>query len=321
MQTKATAVAREVWPNLAHSRRTCPAEKKRIGWKKQWSECVKGYICVAPAQIFLTLFTIYPVLRSVYLSFHETDAVLSFMKFTGLSQYTAMFTSPVFWEVTKNTLVYGIVQVVLSTVLGLFLAVAANSKKNRLKSLFKISLFYPYILPWTVGAMIWMYLLHPTRGLVNILLGTRIQWLNSYELTLYVLALISVWKTVGFNFLLFLSGLQSIPKEMYEAYDLESKSRWKALIHITVPMLGPTTFVTVLLSIVGSFQSVDLIYMLTQGRPGNSTNTLIYYIYQEGITNWNIGYGSALSTFLFLCLLIFTVFYLRMGERNVNYDQ
>jgi ABC-type sugar transport system permease subunit len=300
---------------MMHSPFAAPKKKNR---RKRH---ITYYFYVAPAIIFLILFTIWPILRSVYLSFFNTDSVFSFMDFVGVKHYLEMFHNEVFWEVAKNTVVYGVLQVVLTTVLGLLLALIANSRRNRFKSLFKVAMFYPYILPWTVVAMVWMYMLHPTRGVINALLSMRIQWLNSYDLTLYVLVIISVWKSVGFNFLLYLSGLQSIPEELHEAFRLESGSHLKFFWHITLPMLSPTTFVAVLLSIVGSFQSVDLIYIITQGRPGNSTNTLIYYIYQQGITNWNIGYGSALSTALFLVLLVFTIVYILTCEKKVNYEQ
>lgn len=294
----------------------------RLSKQKKATLCqLKNYLYVIPALIFLVLFTIYPVLRSVYLSFYDTDSVFSYMQFVGVQHYVEMFQSEVFWEVCANTLIYGVLQVVLATVFGFILALIANSRRNKFKSLFKVSLFYPYILPWTVAAMVWMYMLHPTRGLLNAIFNTRIQWLNSYSLTLYVLVIISVWKTVGFNFLLFLSGMQGISEDLYEAFSLESGSVWKSIRYITIPMLAPTTFAAVLLAIVGSFQSVDLIYILTQGRPGNSTNTLIYYIYQEGITNWNIGYGSALSTVLFAGLLIFTIVYIALGEGKVGYEK
>jgi ABC-type sugar transport system permease subunit len=279
------------------------------------------YLYVAPAIFFLILFTIYPILRQIYLSFFNTDAVMSYTKYVGLTHFREMVSNPVFWEVVKNTLVYGALQVIFTTLIGLGCALAANSKLNRFGSLFKVAMFYPYILPWTVAAMVWMYIFHPTRGIVNALLGMRIQWLNHFNLTLYVLVFISVWKTVGFSFLLFLSGLQSIPHELYEAITLETNSRFKAFKYVTLPMISPTTFTAVLLSIVGSFQSVDLIYIVTQGRPGNSTNVLIYYIYQQGITNWNIGYGSALSSVLFAALLIFTIVYIILGEKTVHYDR
>ncbi|MDR2259157.1 MAG: sugar ABC transporter permease [Treponema sp.] len=282
---------------------------------------IRPYIYIMPAIVFLLLFTVYPILRQGYLSFFNTDALISFMEYTGLRHYRDMVSNPVFREVVKNTLVYGILQVSLTLVLGLGCALIANSKLNRFGSLFKVSMFYPYILPWAVAAMVWMYIFHPTRGIVNALSGRRIQWLNDFHLTLYVLVFISVWKTVGFNFLLFLSGLQSIPQVLYEAIRLETNSWFKAFRYVTLPMISPTAFAAVLLSIVGSFQSVDLIYIVTQGRPGNSTNVLIYYIYQQGITNWNIGYGSALSSVLFIALLFFTIIYIVLGEKKVQYDR
>jgi ABC-type sugar transport system permease subunit len=290
--------------------------KRGYTWQK-----ICPYVYIAPAVIFLLLFTVYPILRQGYLSFFNTDAILSFMEYTGLRHYRDMASNPVFWEVVKNTLVYGVLQVSLTLVLGLGCALIANSKLNRFSSLFKVSMFYPYILPWTVAAMVWMYIFHPTRGIVNAFLGRRIQWLNDFHLTLYVLVFISVWKTAGFNFLLFLSGLQSIPHVLYEAIRLETNSWFKAFRYVTLPMISPTVFTSVLLSIVGGFQSVDLIYIVTQGRPGNSTNVLIYYIYQQGITSWNIGYGSALSSVLFIALLFFTVIYIALGEKKVHYDR
>ena len=282
---------------------------------------IKPYLFVTPAIGFLLVFTIYPIFKSIGLSFYDTDAIQSFMEFVGLKHYRDMFANNVFWEVMGNTMIYSVLQVVLTTVLGLLFALIANSKRNRCSSLFKVSLFYPYILPWTVAAMVWIYMLNPTRGIFNILLGTRIQWLNSYDLTLYVLIIICVWKTVGYNFLLFLSGLQSIPEELYEASKMETNSAFKTFWYITRPLLSPTTFIAVLFSIVGSFQSIDLIYIMTSGGPENATNTLIYYIYQQGIIRWNVGYGSALSTVLFVILLIFTILYIILGERRINYDR
>jgi ABC-type sugar transport system permease subunit len=295
--------------------------KKNTARLRHIRQAIRPYLYIAPAVIFLLLFTVYPILRQGYLSFFNTDARLSFTEYTGSRHYRDMASDPVFWEVIKNTLVYGGLQVSLTLVLGLGCALIANSRLNRFGSLFKAAMIYPYILPWTAAAMVWMYIFHPTRGFVNVLLGKRIQWLNDFHLTLYVLVFISVWKTLGFNFLLFLSGLRSIPRVLYEAIRLETNSAFKAFRYVTLPMISPSAFAAMLLSIVGSFQSVDLIYIVTQGRPGNSTNVLIYYIYQQGITNWNIGYGSALSSVLFAALLIFTVTYIALGEKKVQYDR
>lgn len=282
---------------------------------------LKNYLYLLPALLFLFLFTVYPIFKSVYLSFFETDSIFSFMDFVGLKNYRDMFEDKTFWLVLKNTFVFAFLQVILSTLLGFLFALLANNKDVKTKGLLRVAVFYPYICPWSVVSMVWMYLLHPTRGMINAIFNTRIDWLNNYQLTLFVLILITVWKTVGFNLLLFLSGMQGIPKELYEAYSLESTSSFNAVRYITIPLLGPTTFVSVLLSIVGAFQSVDIIYIITQGRPGDSTNTLVYYIYQKGIASWNVGYASALSTLLVAILLIFTAVYIKYGEKLVKYDE
>lgn len=134
--------------------------------KGSWISQLKNYLYIIPALVFLFLFTVYPVVRSGYLSFFKTDPVFSFMDFVGLEHYKEMFQSGVFWEVSWNTFVYGVLQMILSIILGFVLALIANSKRNKLKSLFKVSIFYPYILPWAVAAMVWMYMLHPTRGIL-----------------------------------------------------------------------------------------------------------------------------------------------------------
>lgn len=281
---------------------------------------IKPYLYTAPALVFLLLFTIYPILRQLVLSFYNTDAMFSRIEFAGLAHYREMFADPVFWEVAKNTLVYCSLQVIFSVLSGLVSALVANKGIGRLDPLFKTAVLYPYLLPWTAAAMIWMYLLHPTRGIVNALLGMRIQWLNDFQLTLYVLAFISAWKTAGFSFLLFLAGLQNIPRYLYDSFLLETNSRPLAFRYITLPMLGPAFFAALLLSVAGSFQSADIVYVATQGRPGNASNVLIYHIYQQGIARRNIGYGSALSTILFFALLAFTVCYILWGEKKIQYD-
>jgi ABC-type sugar transport system permease subunit len=243
--------------------------------------------------------------------------MLSQIEFAALTHYRALFSNPVFWEVAKNTLLFSSLQVIFSVLAGLGCALVANRGSG---PLFKTAVLYPYLLPWSAAAMMWMYMLHPTRGIVNALLGMRIQWLNDFQLTLPVLACIAAWKTTGFSFLLFLAGLQNIPRYLYDSFLLESSSRPLAFRHITLPMLGPAFFAALLLSIAGSFQSADIMYAATQGRPGNASNVLVYYIYQQGIARRNIGYGSALSTILFLAMMTFTVCYILWGEKKIQYD-
>jgi ABC-type sugar transport system permease subunit len=195
-----------------------------------------------------------------------------------------MLANPVFREVLGNTFVYGFLQVFLTTLIGLGCALLADSGLNRFGSVFKVAVFYPYILPWTVAAMVWMYIFHPTRGIVNALLGMRIQWLNDFKLTLYVLVFISVWKTAGFNFLLFLSGLQSIPKDLYEAVRLETDSRSAAFWRITLPNCRSGVLAGTILAFARALGEYGATSMLAGYTPGRTAtiSTTVYQLWRTG---------------------------------------
>ena len=284
-------------------------------------ETIKPYIYLAPMIITFGIFSIYPILRTFVLSFMDTNVTMTKMSFVGLGNYASMFNDRHFQGILGNTLIYSVSTVVFTLVLGLICAVIANSKSVRFRSLFRMAAFYPYVLPIAVAAMIWIYIFNPSRGALNLILGTRIQWLNSYQYSLFSLILVSIWKSLGFNFLLILSGMQNISAEFYEAASLETKSGTKKFFRITLPMLTPTLFLTILLSVTSSFQAMDLVAIMTQGKPGNSSNVLMYYVYQQGIINGKIGYGSAISSILLITLFIFTVVYMKYGERMVNYER
>ncbi|GBG07126.1 sugar ABC transporter permease [Paenibacillus agaridevorans] len=261
------------------------------------------------------------MLRTVFLSFMETNAIATQMQFVGLGNYSDMTSDRHFWRVVGNTAIYGFSQVILTLGLGLLFAAVANSNMVKFRTLFRLSAFYPYVLPIAVAAMVWIYLYNPSRGAINLLLDHRIQWLNSYEYALIALIIVSVWKSLGFSFLLILAGMQNISKEYYEAAALETNNHVKRYFMLTLPMLMPTLFVVCLLCVTSSFQSMDLVAIMTQGGPGHSSNVLMYYIYQEGIINRRLGYGSAMSTIFLLVLVAFTIVYLKFGERRVEYER
>ena len=253
---------------------------------------IKPYLFVAPALIFIGVFTVYPVFHTLYSGFLRWGVLSPEPVFIGLENYREAIASPVFWRVWGNTLTYSLCTVVGTVILGLILALLANNERIKGQAFFRTSLFYPHMLPWAVAAMVWMWMFQPRRGLINNLFGLEIDWLRSAKYALPALIIAAIWKGTGFNFLLFLSGLQSIPKEFYEAAKLETNSWWHQFRYITLPMLSPTTFVVVLLAIIGSFQSVDLVYIMTQGGPANHTNVIIHYIYQRGYSQLATGYGS-----------------------------
>lgn len=289
--------------------------------KMDWVKKIEPYLYILPMILIFGVFSVYPMFRSIYLSFMETNATVTEMQFVGLEHYLAMFQDKRLPHIVGNTVIYGLSQVVLSVVLGMFLAAIANSKSIRFRTLFRVSTFYPYILPMAVVAMVWIYLYNPHRGAINLILGQRIQWLNSYQTVMPALIAVSVWKSLGFNFLLILAGMQNISQEFYEAASLETKSTVKQYFTITLPMLKPTLFTVILLSITSSFQSMDLVSIMTKGGPGDASNIMMYYIYQVGIISRRIGYGSALSTAFLLVLFAFTFIYLRYGERMVDYER
>lgn len=282
---------------------------------------IKPYLFIFPAFIFLGTFTVFPIFRTCYLSFFQWGVLSAKPTFIGLDNYLEAFSSPVFWQVWRNTVVLSISTVSGTVLLGLLLAVIANDDRIKFKTFFRTALFYPHMLPWAVAAMVWMWMFQPRRGLINNLFNLDIDWLRSATHALPALIIAAIWKGIGFNFLLFLSGLQSIPREFYEAAKLETNSGWQVFRHITLPLLSPTTFVVVLLAIIGSFQSVDLVYIMTQGGPANHTNVVIYYLYQQGIASWRLGYGSAISFTLFAVLLVLTVLYILVMEKRVQYER
>lgn len=282
---------------------------------------VKPYLYILPMIIIFGTFSVYPMLRSIYLSFMETNATATEMSFVSFQNYFEMLSDKRLPRIVVNTLIYGFSQVIFSILLGMLLAAIANSKSIRFRTLFRVSTFYPYVLPMAVVAMVWIYLFNPHRGAINLILGQRIQWLNSYETAMPALIVVAVWKSLGFNILLILAGMQNISQEFYEAASLETKSAVKQYFHITLPMLKPTLFTVILLSVTSSFQSMDLVSIMTKGGPGDASNILMYYIYQVGIISRRIGYGSALSTVFLLVLFAFTFVYLRYGERMVDYER
>ncbi len=282
---------------------------------------VKPYLYILPMVVIFGMFSVYPMLRTIFLSFMETNVIAAQAQFIGLGNYAAMALDRHFLRVAGNTAIYGSSQVILTLVLGLLFAAVANSKAVKFRTLFRMSAFYPFVLPIAVAAMVWIYMYNPSRGAINLLLDHRIQWLNSYEYALPALIIVSVWKSLGFSFLLILAGMQNISQDYYEAAALETRSHVKRYFKLTLPMLKPTLFVVCLLSITSSFQSMDLVAIMTQGGPGHSSNVLMYYIYQEGIINRRVGYGSAMSTIFLLVLFAFTIVYLRYGERRVDYER
>ncbi|WP_420819438.1 carbohydrate ABC transporter permease [Paenibacillus thalictri] len=265
-----------------------------------------------------------PVVASLLLSFADWNFVAGIdqMKFIGLDNFRLLGDDPVFWKSIANNLIF-IVTVPLTMLISLMLAVIIH-KSVYGKDLFKIVYFMPYISSIVAIGIVWQVLFHPSHGPVNqtlMSLGVSAppKWLADVHYALPSLMAIMTWAGIGFNLIIYTAGLQSIPKELYEAADMDGASRWLKLVRITVPLLSPTSFFLLVTGIIGSFKVFNVISVLTQGGPARSTSVIVYYLYETAFVNMNIGYASAMSLVLFVSVLLITLVQWYGQKKWVNY--
>ncbi len=286
-------------------------------------ETLQALLCLLPSVVFLATFTHWPILRSIWLSLYRWNLADPEPVFAGLANYGRMFGDPVFLKVLGNTSWYAAGTVLPSIALGLLLALLLN-RRIRGVSILRPAFFYPTLIPTAAAAMIWVVLFAPGYGLVNYYLrafgGRGVEWLNDASWAMWALIVVGVWKHAGQYMLIFLAGLQAIPTELYEAAVTEGATWRQTLIRITLPLLGPMTFFVGIIAVIDSFQAVDQVYIMTKGGPYDSTNVMLYYIYQHTFQYADFGYGATLSTFLLVVLLVFTIVYIRARAWRVTYQ-
>ncbi|MBG9981140.1 sugar ABC transporter permease [Facklamia sp. DSM 111018] len=283
---------------------------------------IKPYLFVAPSIIIFLLFFIYPILYMLNLSFHDWNFISPDMKFVGLDNFSKLFADRTFKKVVQNTLVYTIGQVGITAILALVIAVVLNHN-TRIHKFVQSAIFSPHIISLVSVAMLWNWLLDPDYGFINYMLSwfniDPINWLGDQKTALFSLIMVQVWKSLGYNVIIYLSGLQAIPKEIYEAAELDRGSQWSIFTKITLPMLSPTIFFVIIMNIMSSFKVFETVQIMTAGGPVNATNTLVYYLYEQGFVHFNMGYASAAGVILFLILAIVTIFYFRLLNKRVHY--
>ena len=284
---------------------------------------IKPYLYIIPAFFFLIIFTYYPIFRAFYLSLFKWSTSYPVKIFTGFSNYVDIFKTPLFWIVIKNSLIYSISTILIGMSLGLFLAIQLN-KKIRLSTFYKVSIFYPTMIPMAAAALIWMWMYIPSYGLLDFYLGKlgipNINYLNNARIALWSLIVVGIWKYVGYYMILFLAGLQNIPATLIDAAIVEGANNRQRFFYVTFPMISSYTFFIFIINIINSLQAIDQVYIMTQGGPGNSTNLIVYYIYEQAFRFWNRGIGSTLTTILILFLLIFISFIFKSIGKKVYYE-
>lgn len=285
-------------------------------------EKAKPYFMIAPSMILFAIFSIYPILYMIYLSFHEWNLVSPVKKFVGIQNFTSIIKDDVFLKVVKNSIVYMGITVSFTMILGILTALFLfkNSKINRI---LQSMAFAPYIVSMVSVAFLWKWIMDSDYGLLNYVLSfiniDKINWLQDEKTALLSLCIIAIWKSVGYNAIVILSALKAVPGYIYEAARLDNGKPVNVFFKITLPMISPTLFFLTIINIINSFKVFEPIALITEGGPLNSTNTLVYYIYEYGFKLNNIGYASAAGVVLFIIIGIMTIFYFKILSKKVHY--
>ena len=270
---------------------------------------------ILPAIAGTLVFILIPVIFSFFLSFCEWD-LLSPLKFAGLQNYKTLLTSPSFFMILKNTFVFALSTAFIALVIPVVLAAIINSK-IRGSGFFKTAYFLPFITPMIVAAIAWEWIFDPNNGLLNYILKAHINWLYDTHTAMIALIIVSSWKLIGYNMVIFLSGFSAINNNVFEASKIDGANPLQTFFYVTLPLLSPTIFFVLVITIISSFQVFDLIYLMTQGGPLDSTNVLVYWIYKNAFEFFNIGEASAGAYILFLIILLLTALQWKIRKKWV----
>jgi multiple sugar transport system permease protein len=285
-------------------------------------EALQGYLALMPWIIGFAIFTVVPMVISGYLSFTQWTIVEP-PEWRGFDNYVRMFTAdPIFWQALKVTLTFVAFSLPIKLVFGLALALLLNLKVPGM-NFFRTVFYIPAVISGVAVALMWIWLLQPDTGVVNtILYYMGIEgpgWFWDPQWALFSVALMSIWK-VGGSAIIYLAGLQNIPRQLYEAAEIDGASSWKRFWRITLPLLTPTLFFQLIIEMIDSFKVFTEAFVITQGGPLRATYFYLYYFYEEAFQNFNMGYASALAVFLTIVILLVTIFINKTSKRWVYYE-
>jgi len=280
---------------------------------------------VAPALIVIAIFFFVPVLAALVISVTDFDiyalADLHNLRWIGLRNYARLVQTPLFWQALGNTLYFVVAGVPLSIGASLGAALLLNSRLARFQGFFRTALFAPVVTTLVAVAVIWRYLFNTRYGFLNYALSrigiAPIDWLGDPHWAMPAIILFAVWKSFGYNMVILLAGLQSIPQELYEAARIDGASALLRFRYVTLPMLAPILAMVGILTVAGYFQLFAEPYVMTQGGPLQSTVSVLYFMYEEGFKWWNLGSASAVAFILFLFIFAVTVVQLRFARRGL----
>ena len=282
--------------------------------RTDWRQRLEIALFVTPALVLMGLFVAWPVVSAARMSLYRWRGFGPMDDFVGLRNFTQVLTDPVFLDAVKHNLIIVVASIAVQLPLGLAIALLVN-RRIKGRGLLRTIIFVPYVVAEVIAGVIWFQLLQPGYGVVDTLLGAvgisppEQGFLGTPSLTLATVFVVLVWKYLGLAILLFLAGLQSVPEELYEAAQLDGASWWQTQLRIAIPMLGPTIRTWVFISMIGSLQLFDIVWVLTGGGPANATTTMATYLINQGTQRGNYGIAGAASLVLFVIALVMAVLY------------
>ena len=258
-----------------------------------------------PALIGMFIFIIIPVLGSFFISLTKWNLISS-PEFVGFNNYIELFKDASFYNIMLNTFYYAFITTIFGIIIPLMLAISLD-RKIKGASFYKSAYFIPFITPMIVVAIVWAWIFDPGNGILNWTFGLNLTWIYDKNLAMISIIIVSIWKNIGYNMIIFLAGLQAIPETLNEAAKIDGAVGIRKLFKITLPLLSPTIFFVSIMTVISSFQVFDLIYLMTGGGPENSTMVLVFWLYKNAFEYFKVGTASAIAYILFIIILILTI--------------
>ena len=302
------------------------ANESKNGTKKKWTsqeknEFIWGWAFILPTMIGLIILNIWPIFDTIIQSFFKTGDFGKGNIFIGFQNYKTILGDPEIWQALLNTFKYAIVEVPFSIAIALVLAVLLNRKMLG-RAAYRTIFFLPMVAAPAAIAMVWRWLFNSDFGLINNVFHVHVKWVSDPKIAVFAVAVIGVWSILGYNMVLFLSGLQEIPGDYYEAASIDGATGIKSFFHITIPLLSPTIFFVLVTRVIGALQVFDLMYMvMDKSNPAlDKTQSLVYLFYKYAFINKNMGYGSTIVVLLLIITMIVTVFQMIGQKKWVFYN-
>ena len=293
--------------------------------KTRFIDKIKPYLMLFPAFFGIALFTIWPVIKVIYWSFFKVNQLSpDKTKFMGLKNYTYLLGNKNFLKTLANTGVYTVWTVLIILFIALVLAVWLSKKQDKMTKFTQAAAFTPHITSMVTIGMVFAQMMNPNIGLFNAVLEAvglpRMQWLQSSDTAMGSVIFVASWKSIGYYWLIIIGALQSISPSIYEAAALDNSGEFHTLRKITIPMISPQLFFTLIVMTIGSFKVFDTVRLLTDGGPNNATSTIVYYIYKTVFWDSNVGRACAASVILLISVMILTLIYFKLLSKKVHYQ-